>query len=140
MMRSAPAVGTAAAADLPACCTGLAARASMAGPCTIIRGLAGRRLAGRAPGAALEAHRRLLEAVGAHRAQAGVGDELAALLVLVVAVHEGVFLGLPVEALELVGDVGLALLAEHALQVVGDPGGDQAVRHGPARAGPCSAR
>ena len=97
--------------------------------------LAGRRLARRAPGrdgAALDADRWLLEAVRAHRAQPGVGDELTALLVLVVAVHEGVFLGLPVEALEAVGDVRLALLPEHALHVVGEARGDQAVRHGAA--------
>ena len=79
--------------------------------------------------AVLEVGRRLLEAVGAHRAQALVGDELAALFVLVIAVHEGVFLGLPVEALELVGVLRLALLAQHALHVVGDARRDQAVGH-----------
>ena len=78
----------------------------------------------------LKLDRRLLEAVGAHRAQPLIGDELPALLVAVVAVHEGVFLGLPVEALELVGVCRLALLAEHALHVVGDARRDQAVGHG----------
>ena len=90
-----------------------------------------RRAAGR-DGPALDADGGLLEAVGAHRTQPGIGDELAALLVLVVAVHEGVFFGLPVEALEPVGDIVLALLAEHALHVVGDPRRDQAVGHGAA--------
>ena len=80
--------------------------------------------------AVLEAGRGLLDAVGAHRPQAVVGHELAALRVGVIAVHEGVFLGLPVEALELVGYVGLAHLAEHALHVVGDSRRDQAVGHG----------
>ena len=47
--------------------------------------------------------------------------------VLVVAVHEGVFLGLPVEALELVGGRGVARGAERLLQVIGEPRGDQAV-------------
>ena len=69
---------------------------------------------------------RFLEAVGAHGAQALVGDELAAFLMLGVAVHEGVFFGLPVEALELVGILGIAQLAQHALHVVGDARGDQA--------------
>ena len=57
--------------------------------------------------AVLEVDGRLLEAIGAHGAQPLVGDELAALRVVVVAVHEGVFLGLPVEALELVGILGI---------------------------------
>ena len=83
--------------------------------------------------AVLERGGRLLEAVGAHGAQALVGDELPALLVGVVAVHERVLLGLPVEALELVGVGGVAHGAERRLQVVGDPGGDQAVGHGLAR-------
>ena len=83
---------------------------------------------------------RLLEAVGAHGPQARIGDVLAALGVQVVAVHEGVFFGLPVEALELVGVGVVAHGAEHPLHVVGDPGRDQAVGHGVARAGPCSAR
>ena len=79
--------------------------------------------------AVLEVRGRFLEAIGAHGAQTRVGDELAALLMLVVAVHEGVFLGLPVEALELVGVLGIAQLAQHALHVVGDARGDEAVRH-----------
>ena len=83
--------------------------------------------------AVLEVDRRFLEAVGAHGAQARVGDELAALLVLVVAVHEGVFFRLPVEALELVGDLRLALLAQHALHVIGDARRDEAVGHRLAR-------
>ena len=49
-----------------------------------------------------------LEAIGAHRAKPRIGDELAALLMLMIAVHEGVFFGLPVEALELFGNVILA--------------------------------
>ena len=73
--------------------------------------------------------RRLLETIGSHRAQPLIGDELAALFVAVIAVHEGVFFGLPVEALELVGVFGLALLAQHPLHVVGDARGDQAVGH-----------
>ena len=74
--------------------------------------------------------RRLLEAVRAHRPQTIVGDELPALLVVVIAVHEGVFFRLPVEALELVGVLGLTLLAQHALHVLGDARADQAVHHG----------
>ena len=58
--------------------------------------------------AVLEVDGGLLEAVGAHGAQSLVGDELPALLVLGVAVHEGVFFGLPIEALELVGILGIA--------------------------------
>ena len=46
-----------------------------------------------------------------------------------VAVHESVFLGLPIEALELVGVLTFALLAEHALHVVGNARRDKAVRH-----------
>ena len=80
--------------------------------------------------AVLEGGGRLLEAVGAHRPQTVIGDVLAALGVLVVAVHEGVFFGLPVEALELVGIFGVAHVAQHALHVIGDARGDQAVRHG----------
>ena len=79
--------------------------------------------------AVLEGGRRLLDAVGAHGAKPFVGDELAALGVAVIAVHEGVFLGLPVEALELVGDVGLAHFAEHAFEVVGEARRDEAVGH-----------
>jgi hypothetical protein len=71
-----------------------------------------------------------LEAVVAHGAEAGVGHELPALLVLVIAVHECVFLGLPVEALELVGMGGVAHFAENKLHVVGEPRGDEAVGHG----------
>ena len=82
-----------------------------------------------APAAVLEADRRLLEAVGAHRPQAVVGDVLATFRVQVVAVHERVFLGLPVEALELVGVPLVARRAEDPLQMVGEPGGDQAVGH-----------
>ena len=78
----------------------------------------------------VEAGGRLLEAVGAHGPQALIGDELAALLVGVVAVHERVFLGLPVEALELVGELVVAQRRGTLLQVVGEPGGDQAVGHG----------
>ena len=77
--------------------------------------------------AVLEGGRRLLEAVGAHGAQTLVGDELAALGVLVVAVHERVFLGLPVVAFELVGDVVLAGGPPGLLQRLGDAGDDQAV-------------
>ena len=55
---------------------------------------------------------------------------LAALLVLVVAVHEGVFLGLPIEAFEVVGDLRHSHFAEDTLHVVGDAGGDQAIGHG----------
>lgn len=91
------------------------------------------RLSGRRSGSdgprPFEARRGLLESVRAHRPKPGVGDELTALLVLVVAVHEGVFLGLPVEALELGGQVGLPHVPEHALQIVGDAGCDQAVGH-----------
>jgi hypothetical protein len=65
--------------------------------------------------------RRLLEAVVAHGAQALVGDVLAAVGVLVVAVHEGVFLRRPVVALELVGIGAIALLAQHALHVLASP-------------------
>ena len=65
-----------------------------------------------------EGGRGLLEAVGAHRAEAFIGDELTALFMVVVAVHEGVFLALPVEALELIGVLSLALLAKHALHVL----------------------
>ena len=48
----------------------------------------------------------------------------------VVAVHECVFLGLPVEALELIGEFFIAQGADSLLHVVGDPRGDQAVGHG----------
>ena len=47
-----------------------------------------------------------------------------------IAVHEGVFFGLPVKAFELVGYVGFAHLAKHALHVVGDARRDQAIGHG----------
>ena len=77
-----------------------------------------------------KAGRGLLDAVGAHGAQAVVGDELAALGVAVVPVHESVFLGLPVEALELVGLGLLAHRAEHPLKVVGEARRDEAVGHG----------
>ena len=90
-----------------------------------------RRAAG-AHGPAFDCDGGLLEAVRAHRTQPGIGYELAALFVLVVTVHEGVFFALPVEALEPVGDIVLALLAEHAFHVVGDPRRDQAVGHGAA--------
>ena len=53
--------------------------------------------------AILEAGRRFLDAVGSHGAQPFIGDEFAALGVAVIPVHEGVFFGLPIEALELVG-------------------------------------
>ena len=62
--------------------------------------------AGRVPAATApvaQAGRGLLEAVGPHGAQARIGDELATFFMLVIAIHEGVFFGLPVEALELVG-------------------------------------
>jgi hypothetical protein len=61
----------------------------------------------------LEVGRRLLKAVGAHRLKARVRDELAAFLVLGVAIHKGVFFRLPVEALELIGILGIAGLAKH---------------------------
>ena len=48
---------------------------------------------------------------------------------LVITIHEGVFFGLPVEALEVVGNVSLALLTQHPLHVVGDARRDQAIRH-----------
>ena len=48
--------------------------------------------------AVLETGRRFLETVVAHGAQPLVGDVLAAAGVLVVAVHEGVFLGRPVDS------------------------------------------
>ena len=69
--------------------------------------------------AVLEGGRRLLDAVVSHGAQPFIGDEFAALGVAVIPVHEGVFLGLPIEALELVGDRWLAHFAEHPLKVVG---------------------
>ena len=77
----------------------------------------------------LEGGGRLLEAVVAHGAQALVGDVRATVLMLVVAVHERVFFGLPIEALELVGILGVAELPQHALHVVGEARGDEAVGH-----------
>ena len=77
----------------------------------------------------LEGGRRFLEPVRAHGAQPVICHELAAFLMAVIAVHEGVFLRLPVEAFELVGDVALAHLAEDALQVIGEPRRNQAVGH-----------
>jgi hypothetical protein len=67
-----------------------------------------------------EIGRGLLKAVGARSAQAFVGNELAAFLVAVVAIHESVFFRFPVEALELIRIVALALLAQHALHVIRD--------------------
>ena len=90
--------------------------------------------------AVLEGDRRLLEAVGAHGAQPLVGDELAAAGMLVVAVHEGVFLGLPVIALELVGDVVLAGGAPGPLQRLGQTARRSGNRASIGRGGPCSAR
>src|ERR1700730_2039797 len=52
---------------------------------------------------AFDADGGLLETICPHRTQAGIGNKFAALLVLGVPIHEGVFLRLPVEALELVG-------------------------------------
>jgi hypothetical protein len=72
----------------------------------------------------------LLEAICAHHSQPSIRDELAALLMLGVSVHDGVFFGLPVEPLELVGALNVALLAKDALHVVGDACGDQAIGHG----------
>ena len=88
MMRSVPPVGAGAAAD-PArgLLHGLLAARALDGRTLhhhaglLPRGRPARRAAG-ADRAALEADRRLLEAVRAHRAQPLVGDELAALLVL----------------------------------------------------------
>ena len=97
-------------------------------PWLLSRGRPARRTAG-AHRPAFDCDGGLLEPVGAHRTQPGIGDELAALFVLVVAVHEGVFLALPVKALEPVRDIVLALLAEHAFHVVGDPRRDQAIGH-----------
>ena len=90
--------------------------------------------------AVLEADGRLLEAVRAHGPQALIGHELAAVRVLGVAVHERVFLGLPVVALELVGDVALAGGAPASLQRLRDLGDDQASPAARCPAGPCSAR
>jgi len=53
--------------------------------------------------------------------------------VLVVAVHEGVFLGLPVIALELVGIGVVAGGPERRFQMIGQAGRDQAVRQGLTR-------
>ena len=59
--------------------------------------------------AVLEAGRGLLDAVVSHGAQPFIGDEFAALGIGVIPVHEGVFFGLPIEALELVRDVALPI-------------------------------
>ena len=76
-----------------------------------------------------EGHRGLLEAVGPHGDQPLVGDELPTAGMLMVAIHEGVFLGLPVIAFELVGDVVLAGGAPGPLQGLGQPGDDQTIGH-----------
>jgi hypothetical protein len=55
--------------------------------------------------------------------------KLAALLMLMIAVHEGIFFGLPVEALEVVCKVGLALFARYPPHVICGAGGDQAIGH-----------
>lgn len=74
-----------------------------------------------------------LEAVVAHGAQAFIGDKLAAVSILIVAVHEGVFFRPPVEALEL-GCIGvITQLGQDPLHGVGEARGNQAVRHGLAR-------
>jgi hypothetical protein len=54
-----------------------------------------------------EGDRWLLETVRAHGSQA-----LATLFVAVVAFHEGIFFGFPVEAFELISVLGLALVAQ----------------------------
>jgi hypothetical protein len=48
---------------------------------------------------------------------------------LVITIHEGIFFSLPIEALEAVGNVRLALLTQQPLHVVGDARRDQAIRH-----------
>ena len=82
--------------------------------------------------AVLEVDDRFLHAIVAHGAQTVIGDDLAG--VGMIAIHEGVFFGLPVIALELVGIVVAALLAQNPLQVLGDSRGNEAVGLGRARA------
>ena len=77
--------------------------------------------------AVLVAARGRLDAVGAHGAQPVVGDVLAAFLVGVVAVHEGVLLGAPVVAAETVGHLRLARRPPGRFEGPGEAGDDQAV-------------
>src|SRR5258706_1113548 len=77
----------------------------------------------------IDADRGFLKAVRAHGPQPRIGYELSAFLVLVIAVHESVFFCFPVEALEFVGIGVVAHTAQHALDVVGNAGRDQAIRH-----------
>ena len=71
-----------------------------------------------------------LEAICPHRTQPRIGHELPALFMLMIAVHEGVFFGLPVEALKVVCQVILAHGSVNTFHVVCDAGRDETVRHG----------
>ncbi len=90
--------------------------------------------------AILEADRRLLEAVRSHRPQPLVGHEFSAVRVLVVAIHERIFLSLPIVSLELGGDIRLPRRPPALLQSLRDLCDDQRVRAGRCLADPCSAR
>ena len=84
---------------------------------------------------------RQLHAVVACSRKQGVSRQIAGIAALAVylathilrslqaeAVVESIFFGLPLEALEAVGHLGIAFSLVHRFQSVGDVGGDQAVR------------
>ena len=106
-------------------------------PAPFPSGLGDRRNAGRCTGCnwagAFQTGCWFLETIRPHRTQPRVGHELTALLVLMIAVHKGVFFGLPVEALKVVCQVILAHGSVNTLHVVCDAGRDEAVRHGISR-------
>ena len=72
----------------------------------------------------LDACRRFLDAIRSRGSQRLVSDELAALRVEMVPIHERIFFGLPVKAFEFVSKIAFTHFTEHALHMVGYSSGD----------------